>query len=109
MDAIIAIMKAARHAARIKSSLRPELAALISEEFQSDAFWMDRISPTAWFASERELTGFVYNILMSYIEKKTNILSIQFRSSHVLDAWTETVDANKPEENTDFIKLKNKR
>lgn len=107
MDAIIAITEAAKHAGRIKSTLKPELAALISEEFQTDTFWMDRISPTAWFSSERELIGFVFNILMNQIEKKTKTLSIQFLSAHVLDAWTETVVANNPEEQTDFVKLKN--
>lgn len=107
MDAIIAITEAAKHAGRIKSILKPELAELISEEFQTDSFWMDRISPTAWFSSERELIGFVFNILMNQIEKKTKTISIQFLSAFVLDAWTETIAANKPEVQTDYIKLKN--
>lgn len=107
MDAIIAITEAAKHAGRIKSTLKPELAMLISEEFQTDTFWMDRISPTAWFSSERELIGFVYNILMNQIEKKTKTISIQFLTAHVLDAWSETVAANIPEVQTDYVKLKN--
>jgi len=107
MDAIIAITEAAKHAGRIKSTLKTELAALISDEFQTDTFWMDRISPTAWFSSERELIGFVFNILMNQIEKQTKTLSIQFLSAYVIDAWTEKVPANQPEEQTDYIKLKN--
>lgn len=107
MDAIIAITEAAKHAGRIKSTLKPELAELISEEFQTDTFWMDRISPTAWFSSERELIGFVFNILMNQIEKQTKTLSIQFLSAFVIDAWTETVAANKPEVQIDYVKLKN--
>ena len=69
MDAILAIHEAVVHAEKIKETMRPDLAELITDEFFDISFWMDRISPTAWFSSERELVGFVYLVMYKYVNK----------------------------------------
>lgn len=70
MDAIIAVQLAEKHATKIKDALKPKLAAMITDEFLIEGFWMDRITPTAWFATERELVGLVYLIMYNYSNDK---------------------------------------
>ncbi len=70
MDAITAVQQAAKQAAKIKDAFSPELSAMITDDFLTQEFWMDRISPTTWFTSERELTGLVYMIMYNYANDK---------------------------------------
>ena len=69
MDAIVAIHEAVIHAQKIKEAMRPDLAERITDEFFDIGFWMDRISPTAWFTSERELVGFVYLVMYKHVNE----------------------------------------
>ena len=65
-----AIHEAVEHAKKIKETMRPDLAEKITDEFFDIGYWMDRISPTAWFSSERELVGFVYQVMYKHVNKK---------------------------------------
>lgn len=70
MDAVIAVHKASIIAKQIQNSLKPELANLITDEQLTVEYWMDRISPKAWFATERELIGLVYSVLITTTANK---------------------------------------
>lgn len=93
MDAIIAVERAAQIALEFKSNLKPELAGQIKEEQLSIDYWMDRISPSAWFATDRELIGFVYSVLMTTLNKETlknikDIHSFQTTKHHTITPET---------------------
>ena len=68
-DAMMAIHEATAHAKKIKDAMRPDLAEHITDEFFDIGFWMDRIAPTAWFTSERELVGFVFLVMYKHVNK----------------------------------------
>lgn len=125
MDAFIAIEEAAKQAATIKESFRPDLSLMITDDFLTQEYWMDRISPTAWFSSERELTGFVFLTMYRHALKKTEVKkgkeqsehtdttiesemrSININACHVLDVWTERITKNNFQNIFDYIKLDN--
>ena len=69
MDAIEAVKQAVKHSHRIKAALKPELSARMTEDFLTEDFWMDRITPEAFFVSETHLVGFVYSIIYNYTNK----------------------------------------
>ena len=64
-----AVHEATTHAKNIKDTMRPDLAEKITDEFFDIGYWMDCISPTAWFSSERELVGFVFNVMYKHVNK----------------------------------------
>ena len=90
MDAIVAIQEAVVHAQRIKETMRPDLAERITDEFFDIGYWMDYIAPTAWFTSERELVGFVFNVIYKHVNK-------------VNDMKTEKVEELPDDKNPDYM------
>ena len=69
MDAIQAVQLAVTHSQKIKVSLRPDLSFKITEDFHTEDFWMDRITPKAYFVSDIHLIGFVYSIMINHVNK----------------------------------------
>lgn len=69
MDAIEAVQKAVKHSAKIRAALKQEMSGMITEDFLTEDFWMDRITPETFFVSEKHLIGFVYSIIYNYAFK----------------------------------------
>ena len=67
MDAIQAVQLAVTHSQKIKNTLRPDLASKITDDFLTEDFWIDRISPESYFISEIHVVGLVYLIMINHV------------------------------------------
>lgn len=65
MNAITAVNTATLIAKRVSANLKTEIRERIPAKVYTVDFWTDQIPPECYFASNQDLLGFVYIILVN--------------------------------------------